>query len=292
VSSGGDDASPGNAQGSDAPTAGGPTAYVEGAGDQAAGGPGGSEDPLAVLLRVQDLDTAITQLQHRRINLAERLELDKAEATLATLAARATDLGARQHELLARQAEMEGQIAALMERRRVLEERMYAARGSASRDLQAMDDEIHHLTQRRAEIEEVELEAMEEQEPIDAELAQLAGERSRLETAIGSLRSAVAAAEGVLAVELSTLESSRALEAARLPAALAERYELLRNRLGGVGAARLEGNRCEGCHLELPSAEVDRIRHLPPGMVVTCDQCGRILVRESRPALAPTSKST
>jgi len=245
-----------------------------------------------VLLRVQDLDTAIMQLQHRRINLAERLELDAAEATLATLAARATELSARQRELLERQAEMEGQIAALIERQRVLEERMYAARGSASRDLQAMDDEIHHLTQRRAEIEEVELEAMEEQEPIDAELAQLAGERSRLETAIGSLRSAVAAAEGVLAVELSTLESSRALEAARLPAALAERYELLRSRLGGVGAARLEGNRCEGCHLELPSAEVDRIRHLPLGTVVTCDQCGRILVRESRPALAPTSKST
>jgi len=234
-----------------------------------------------VLLRVQDLDTEITQLQHRRTNLAERRELDAVEATLATLAARVSDLGARRLALLARQAEMEEQIAGLTERRRALEERMYAARGSASRDLQAMDDEIHHLTERRAEIEEVELEAMEEQEPVDAELARLAGDRTRLETASGSLRAAVAAAEGVLAVELSTLESSRALEAARLPAALADRYELLRRRLGGIGAARLVGNRCEGCHLELPSAEVDRIRHQPPGTVATCEQCGRLLVRVS-----------
>lgn len=284
VSGGGDGPSGGDVPGGDVPGGDVPGGDVPGGdvpgedstvGDASESG----DDPLAVLLRVQDLDTEITRFQHRRLNLAERRELDIVEEKLAALAARVADLGTRQQELLARQAEMEEQVAGLTERRRALEERMYAARGSASRDLQAMDDEIHHLAQRRAEIEDVELAAMEEQEPVDAELARLAEESSQLETATGSLRAAVAAAEGVLAVELSTLESSRVLEAARLPNDLADRYELLRRRLGGVGAARLVGNRCEGCHLELPSAEVDRIRHQPPGTMVTCDQCGRILVR-------------
>ena len=45
------------------------------------------------------------------------------------------------------------------------------------------------------------------------------------------------------------------------------------------GAARLVGGSCSGCHLVLPSMEVDRIRKAPPDAVITCDQCGRILVR-------------
>jgi predicted nucleic acid-binding Zn-ribbon protein len=46
----------------------------------------------------------------------------------------------------------------------------------------------------------------------------------------------------------------------------------------GTGAARLIGSHCDGCHLELPSMEVERIRALPAGEVATCEQCGRILI--------------
>jgi predicted nucleic acid-binding Zn-ribbon protein len=81
--------------------------------------------------------------------------------------------------------------------------------------------------------------------------------------------------------ELVELAERRRSEAHRLPEALARRYEDLRSRLGGTGAARLVGDRCDGCHLTLPAMEVDRIRHLPPDAVVTCDQCGRILIRAS-----------
>lgn len=216
--------------------------------------------------------------------MTERRELDAAEAALGVLDRRAAELGTQRAGLLARQSELEEQVAGLMARRKGLEDRMYNARGSASRDLQAMDGEIDHLAQRRAEIEEVELELMEEQEPIDAELARVADERSQLESAAGVLRTAVVAAESVVSTEIATLEASRGVEAARLPTDLGDRYEVLRGRLAGVGAARLVGNRCDGCHLELPSAEVDRIRHLPRGTVVTCDQCGRILVRAPAPS--------
>ena len=64
----------------------------------------------------------------------------------------------------------------------------------------------------------------------------------------------------------------------QLPPALSERYEALRARLKGTGAARLVGHRCSGCHLELSPVEVDRIRAMSADTVVTCDQCGRILV--------------
>jgi len=67
--------------------------------------------------------------------------------------------------------------------------------------------------------------------------------------------------------------------AAQVPAELLARYERLRAKLAGTGAARLVGESCGGCHLTLPAMEVDRIRRAPPDEVLTCDQCGRILVR-------------
>jgi uncharacterized protein len=241
------------------------------------------DDALQGLLRLQDIDTSIAQLQHRRATLSERRELESVEGALAALTSRADELGELREGLATRQTGLEEQIASTAERRKALEDRMYAARGSAARDLQAMEGEVHHLSQRRAELEEAELEIMIEQEPIDAELARLAGERARLEESAVSLREALVEAEGAVVRELSGLEADRGPAASVLPGDLLDRYEGLRRRLGGVGAARLVGNRCDGCHLELPSAEVDRIRHLPPDAVATCDQCGRILVRVTAP---------
>ena len=78
--------------------------------------------------------------------------------------------------------------------------------------------------------------------------------------------------------ELATAMAARAAEAAHVPPALYDRYEVLRARLKGTGAARLIGQHCDGCHLELSAAEVERVRATTPDTVVTCDQCGRILV--------------
>jgi hypothetical protein len=247
--------------------------------DELAGQATGSADPLAVLITVQDLDVSISQLEHRRANLAERRELEGVEAALAELASREAEAGGRRRALTDRIAEFESQVSSISARSKALQGHLYGDRGSSARDLQAMDEEIQHLASRRAEIEEVELETMEEQESVDFELAEMAEERAQLETVAGSLQMAITAAETVVVAELSAVRQLRAAEAERLPTALRDQYETLRARLGGIGAARLVGNRCEGCHLELPSVEVDRIRHQPPGTVATCDQCGRILVR-------------
>jgi len=46
----------------------------------------------------------------------------------------------------------------------------------------------------------------------------------------------------------------------------------------GIGAARLVGHTCQGCHLTIPATEVDALRKSPPGTVAHCDNCGAILV--------------
>jgi hypothetical protein len=155
---------------------------------------------------------------------------------------------------------------------------MYAATGSSTRDLQAMAEEVTHLTERRAEIEELELVSMLDQDPIDAELNALDERAAPLREQADELAAQVRAQQLEIDGELAAAASARAAAAAELPTALSDRYEILRTRLKGTGAARLIRNRCDGCHLELSSGEVERIRGLPHDEVATCEQCGRILV--------------
>jgi uncharacterized protein len=235
-------------------------------------------DDLAHLLAVQDRDTSITQLEHRRAALVESTGLAAVEAQLASLEAERADATARRAVFAATQKDLEGQIAVISERRAVIEKRMYAATSSSGRDLQAMNDEVRHLTERRAELEELELVAMLEQDPIDAELAALRERAAPLEVQAVELRRLVAEGQVEIDAALAEAISARAAEAALLPTALSDRYETLRARLKGTGAARLVGSHCDGCHLVLGSVEVEKIRALPPGEVATCEQCGRILV--------------
>jgi predicted nucleic acid-binding Zn-ribbon protein len=235
-------------------------------------------DALDHLLAVQDFDTSITQLEHRRAALPEVLGLAAVEAELASLDAARQEIASRRAVLMAAQKDLEAQIAGITERRDAIEKRMYAATGSAGRDLQAMSDEVRHLTDRRVELEEQELQAMYEQDPIDAELAALLERRVPIEARAAELRAQLTEEQAALDAEIARAAKARAAEAALLPTALSDRYETLRARLKGTGAARLIKNRCDGCHLELSSVEVEKIRHLPPGEVATCEQCGRILV--------------
>ena len=235
-------------------------------------------DTLQHLLAIQDLDTSLTQLQHRRDALPEASGLRGLETELGALEARRTDANGRRAQLGATQQALEEQIAGITERRDGIEKRMYAATGAAGRDLQAMNEEVRHLTERRAELEEQELEAMLAQEPVDAELSALGEQIAPLRARVDGLRATVAEQELQIDAEMAAAAGTRAAEAALVPTALSDRYETLRARLKGTGAARLIKSHCDGCHLELSSVEVEKIRALPPGEVATCEQCGRILV--------------
>jgi predicted nucleic acid-binding Zn-ribbon protein len=261
------------AQGGSGPAAD-PTPDV---GTDPAGAPQGGA--LVRLLEVQDHDTAIDQLRHRRSSLPELSELAAVEARLAVLGGRMSEARAQRDELGARQADLEQQIDSSRARRSELERRMFGGQVSAARDLQAMDDEVKHLVRRITDLEDREIEVMEALEPVDRDLQVADAERGALDADTDRLRRAIAAAVGAIDADIVVQSAERQKAASGLPGDLLARYERLRSQLGGTGAARLVGGSCSGCHLSLPSMEVDRIRKAPADQVITCDQCGRILVR-------------
>ena len=231
------------------------------------------------LLEVQDLDSAIDRLRHRRETLEERQALARLATEATARATRRAEAAGRRDQAVRAQEELEGDLATTEARIAEIDKRMYSGTVSASRDLQAMSDEVQHLKQRVSELEEKELEAMEVREPLDAEVGAIDSEGAAAEAEAERLRAAVSEAESAIDTELAGEEAQRAEAATRVPADLLAEYERLRSKLGGTGAARLVGNQCTGCHLALPATEVERLRHQPEDSLELCDNCGRILVR-------------
>jgi predicted nucleic acid-binding Zn-ribbon protein len=235
-------------------------------------------EPFDTLIAVQDHDTTLAQLRHRIDAMPERAELREVESRRASNRAAQVVVEAQVEDLAGRQRALEEQIAAAAQRRHEIERRMESGDVSASRDLQAMDLEVHHLAARQVQFEEEEMALLEEEEPLDL----LAEEYTELATALDEevARLEAVIAEAVVGFEqaIKVEETSRAEIASRLPPELADRYEVLRSHLGGVGAARLVGDRCDGCHLNLSSVDIERIRRLPHDEFATCPQCDRILV--------------
>lgn len=243
-----------------------------------AGGTNEAEAPLRHLLELQDADVHVDQLAYRRRHLPEQAALEPVLAQLASLDEERLAVSAERQQLVARELELERETAALVARVAAIEEHARSASAGSYRDQEAMAAEIEALGRRRGELEELELEVLEAAEPLDARLAQIEAERAPLVLEAEAGRAAVAAAAAGIDAEILAATDRRSDLAAAISPPLLGEYEALRQRLGGVGVARLVRGVCAGCHLALPATEVDRLHKAPPGSVAHCEQCGRILV--------------
>lgn len=231
------------------------------------------------LLQVQESDTTADQLRHRWATLPERSELAALEQRLIETDARLSEVRARREDVTHRQARLEDAVRSFDARVGQIEQRLYSGTVTASRDLQAMSEEVTSIKRRRSSVEDDVLAAMEEGEPLSTEVEALEAERSELEAKVARVRALLAEAEAGIDDEIASEKAARASAAENVPGDLMRTYEGLRSKLRGVGAARLVGASCSGCHLVLPAAEVARVKREPPDALVFCDQCGRILVR-------------
>lgn len=234
---------------------------------------------LDQLLTVQELDTLLDQLRHRRESLPELAELAALRAERSTTAAARDEVAARLHSVRASQKEAEDHASLLEDKARDVHASMYDGTVVAHKELEALQEEHAALQVRQGEFEDRALELMEEAEPIEAELGTHEAAVAQLDERISAVDAALEVARAELDVETDRVAQQRTDAAAAVPDELLEVYEPLRQSLGGIAVARLHGARCEGCHLEIPSAELEEVRRAPEDALVSCPECLRILVR-------------
>ncbi len=150
---------------------------------------------------------------------------------------------------------------------------------TSPKDLENLQREIASLAKRQSDLEEVVLEVMERRESAQERVTELT---ERVQAIQAKVADAVARRDAVFAEiddEAATVTKERELTVADIPADLLKLYDRLREKQGGVGAARLYQRRCEGCRLELDITELNDVRAAAADKVVRCENCSRILVR-------------
>lgn len=236
-------------------------------------------DPWARLLEVQGIDSRIAKLDHRDANLPERTRLAEIEEQLAAIRTRVAQAEGEKEVLAGQQRRIEGEIETLEGRITKEEQVLYSGGSSDAGLLQDIQQEITGLKRRISILEDQDLELMEQIEPIDARLAALAEEQATLDQHAISTTTALAEAESAIAAERAAALAERDEAVAGIEPEALSRYEKVRDRLGGVAVARLEGGVCGACHMKLSAVEHDRILHLPADEEVRCEDCDRFLVR-------------
>lgn len=230
-----------------------------------------------MLLRVQELDNTAGALRHRLATLPERQALDRAQAAVAALQAELTERGAPRRDLESRQRRLEDEATTLRTKAESEDRRLYGGTVKALRELQAIQEEITFLRRRAAQLDEQTLELMMQIEPLVEALSGLTQRLAEAEATATTATVALAEAQAAVDRELNAVIEQRADAAAEVPPEALTRYEHSRRELAPSTVVRLVGSRCEGCPLQMPSGEADRIRHLPPGLD-ECDECARLVL--------------
>jgi hypothetical protein len=228
------------------------------------------------LLALQAVDTTADQLTHRRSHLPELAAAIAARSARADWDRRRDEIGRLLDELTAEIESAESDSGAIDRHRDRLNAQLRTV--IAPREAEALQHEIKTLSDRRSELDDRELSALEQQAALDDERAAHLLLESAVDDVLESAEAALAIAIAEIDNELTQLGQRRTELRDGLPAHLLTRYDGLRAQLG-VAIARLVGSRCDGCHLDLSAAEVDAIKAVDRGELADCPQCGRLLVR-------------
>ncbi|RCG30608.1 hypothetical protein DQ384_15055 [Sphaerisporangium album] len=230
------------------------------------------------LLELAALDAVLDRLAHRRRTLPELAEIDERSAKLARLATEVIAAETEASDLAREQAKAESDVEAVRVRADRDQKRLDSGQVSSSKDLSNLQSELASLHRRQGDLEDVVLEIMERREAADATVTRLTAERGEISAGLATLEEKRDAALGELDRESGEAKGKRGGITSDIPADLLTLYEKLREQYG-VGAAMLQGGRCQGCKVSLSIADLNRIRAAAKDEVLRCEECRRILVR-------------
>ncbi|WP_372347421.1 zinc ribbon domain-containing protein [Streptomyces sp. KL116D] len=237
------------------------------------------------LLDVQDLDVRLQQLAHKKKSLPEHAEIESLTKDLTQLRDLHVAATTEESDCAREQTKAEQDVDQVRQRAARDQQRLDSGAVTSPKDLENLQKEIASLARRQGDLEDVVLEVMERRESAQERAGELGERLASVQSKIDDATSRRDQAAGELDSEASSVTKEREVVAASIPADLLKLYDKLREKEGGVGAAKLFQRRCEGCRLELNITELNEVRAAAPDAVVRCENCRRILVRTSESGL-------
>lgn len=229
------------------------------------------------LLELADADAELARVDHRRRTMPELAEIAEAEKSVQAKKdakiANETTLGDLDREVKRQEKEIDA-VRAREDRDRAL-----LAGGTVSaKQMTDLEHELNTLQRRQATLEDELLELMERREAVELDGQHAGVELAKAEE---TLQDAAGRRDQALA-DLETVWARRTAERDKLvpqfPQPLLDLYERVRENKG-IGASLLRARRCGACRIELDRSAISRIAGTAADEVVTCEECGAIMVR-------------
>ncbi|KAA0960866.1 DNA-binding protein [Microbacterium sp. ANT_H45B] len=240
-----------------------------------------SPEHQRILLDVADLDRRIAQAERARTKPSQAARIAELVAIRQEQLRELTALTGTRDDVRTELTRLESDVKLVEQRRARDADRL--ATSTNPKDAQALEHEIASLTRRQSDLEDIELDVMGRVEDADAAVA---AQQALLATttAEGTALTAQAKADVQAATDLAAqLARDRDAVTAAVPAPLLAEYT--RRASNSAGAALLTRGTCEGCRILLPGTDLNDIRNAPDDLVVSCPECGCILVRTEETGL-------
>ena len=232
----------------------------------------------SLILEMQSLDNEIMQANTKLKSLPEieqLLHIDK-RITTATDDLAVVKSEADQIALELRRGEVD--VETVTDRIKKDEARL-ASGNATPKELEQLQHEVGTLKKRQESLEEIELEIMIRSDAITSRSNTLTTDLASLQTLKDEIAGRLKTATDEINKVIADKNTARNLVANQIEKPLLELYEKIRGNGGGVGAAALVGNKCNGCNLAINAVEMDRIKSLAKDELLRCEECRRILVR-------------
>ena len=237
-----------------------------------------SIDQQSLILELQLLDNEIMQANTKLKSLPEieqLLHIDK-RITAATEEASVVKAETDQIALELRRGEVD--VETVTDRIKKDEARLSSG-NATPKELEQLQHEVETLKKRQEALEEIELEIMIRNDAVTARSSTLTTDLASLQTLKDEISGRLQSATDEINKVIADKNTARNLVAGKIEKALIDLYEKIRGNAGGVGAAALVGNKCNGCNLAINAVEMDRIKSLAKDELLRCEECRRILVR-------------
>jgi len=210
----------------------------------------------------QELDEIETQLTNDE-------PLAKVKSTLASKKAELRDTGKRQKEA-------EWVLEDLQQKVKQINDKLYGGKLKNPKELVNLDLESKELGKKVRKKEDELLELMSEAEDIQSNIKNISQELKRVTKEWQQKQQMLIQGKSDVEAKLTGLHQDREELARQISPEALSLYEQIRT-TKEQAVAKVEGGRCQGCHITLPTTQWQKAK---AGNLVQCDSCNRILYVE------------
>jgi predicted nucleic acid-binding Zn-ribbon protein len=224
------------------------------------------------LVRFQEIDLELQRL-NQRLTEIEAILLDT--SALVDAQQNADQAAQVAHAARKAQKDAEFELQKTQTELQQTEQRLYSGSVTNPRQLEDLQAKSQSLRRWVTKLEDDLLETMVAREEADEVDAKASAHLRHIATKRTTLEQNLAAERAVLQTRGQTLLQEAENVKAHIPSAILDSYHYLTSRTGGIPVARLQGDICSMCGLEVLKPTQRKVRN---GEEAYCDACHRLLV--------------